>query len=57
MNVAELIEYLKTLPPETEVQVLQEFDWDYSSTTNWVTLNENCLYYNSTAKVLELGDK
>lgn len=37
-TVTELITYLKTLPPETTVEVLSEDSSGYSSYTYWVDL-------------------
>jgi len=42
MNVEELIEYLKTLPPETEVETLSS---NYYGDADEVTLQPDFLYY------------
>jgi hypothetical protein len=34
-TVAHLIEFLQTLPPTTEVQILKEVDGGYSAYTDW----------------------
>jgi hypothetical protein len=37
-TAAELIEYLKTIPPDTEVEVLQEDRDGWITSTRWVSL-------------------
>lgn len=38
-TIADLIEYLQTLPPKTPVNVLEEYTSGYQTTTRWVDLN------------------
>ena len=38
-TITEFIEYLKTLPPETEVSVVRGYDCGYSKCTEEVPLN------------------
>ncbi len=56
MNAAQLINYLKTLPPETEIKVLQEYCCDYMIGTNWEFLNpDEHVEFHERAKTLYLG--
>ncbi len=38
-TAGELIEFLKTLPPDTQVEVLREYTSGYNTCTEWVPLN------------------
>ena len=38
-TITEFIDYLKTLPPETEVSVIRAYDYAYSTCTEEVGLN------------------
>ena len=37
-TVAELIDYLTTLPPDTEIEVLERYHCHYETSTRWVAL-------------------
>lgn len=60
-TVAQLIEYLKTLPPDAQVRVLEERTRNYETVTEWVDLEigtDNCYHWTPGAKnYLDLGCK
>ncbi len=64
-SAKELIEFLQKLPPNTEIEVLQSYDYNYSSLTKEVPLDlteysGNFDIYNETEdrnyKILVLGE-
>jgi len=57
-TVAQFIDYLKTLPPETQIRVLEERTRNWETTTQWANLdvNDNCYYWmRGNGRYLDLG--
>ena len=63
-TVAQFIDYLKTLPPDAKVRVLEERTRGYATTTEWVDLelkttrlpaDNNCYFWGDNC--LDLGQK
>ena len=55
-TIAELINYLKTLPQDATVKVLEEHTRDWQTSTRHVDLDlPSNSYFNTTGNILELG--
>lgn len=55
MNVAELIEYLKQLPPDASVETIVDQGGEFYQQMGFVPLTNDQLYYTSSKNVLEIG--
>ena len=56
MNAAQLIDYLKNLPPETEIEVWEEYSHNYMTGTRRVKLDpEKHIDYYEKLRLLNLG--
>ena len=55
MTVSEFIAYLQTLPQDAKVEVLEEYSLHYATSTRFVELTEDQIWFGDHKNLLQLG--
>jgi len=63
ITVADVIEFFKTIPPDTQIRVKEEYSWNWETGTRYVEVEQydesftsmNGVEYNNFTKTVDFG--
>ena len=63
ITVADVIEFFKTIPPDTKIRVKEEYSWNWETGTRYVEVEQygesftgmNGIDYNEVTKTVDFG--